>query len=140
MKFLISPISLIIVIAVISPIPGIVFNNSISLTILCGKYGADSKFLISDNIISICDSKLLIILISDINFAKREGWQIPIILASFAAWISLEYLSSAYLIPFPLYGSGNLYSLMFAATWPTNCLSIPFTIIEFCEIIIHYVT
>ena len=93
MKFLISPISLIIVIAVISPIPGIVFNNSISLTILCGKYGADSKFLISDNIISICDSKLLIILISDINFAKREGWQIPIILASFAARISLEYLS-----------------------------------------------
>ena len=36
--------------------------------------------------------------------------------------------SSEYLIPFPLYGSGFLNSLILAATCPTSCLLIPFMI------------
>ena len=39
--------------------------------------------------------------------------------------------SSAYLIPLPLYTSGGLFVLILAAVWPTNSLSIPFTIIVF---------
>ena len=39
--------------------------------------------------------------------------------------------SSAYLIPLPLYTSGGLFVLTTAAVWPTNSLSIPFTMIVF---------
>ena len=48
-------------------------GGSITILPIVETKGGDITDYISTNIISICDSKLLIILISDINFAKREG-------------------------------------------------------------------
>lgn len=66
-KFLISPISLIIVIAVNSPTPGVDFNKLILSTILAGISPLESKLWISDIISCIWVSKFSIILTLDIN-------------------------------------------------------------------------